>query len=166
MGRDLTLYPSKASRSDLKEYLEGLGFRKCGHFWDWPDGTLNYSWFDLRDFRSIDGVSADIFPVSGDELEITGNEWALHVRNLYSASWFDVKMLNDVLRDARKRFGGTIKGDYGTNRYAPLWEDTSTPISRGISAIYQRVSQDMHAVKFALPRALWNGLKSSLRARR
>lgn len=151
MGRDLTLYPGKASRSDLKAYLEALEFRRCKHFWDWPQGTLNYSWFDDRDFRSIDGVSADIYPVSGEEINVTGNEWALHVRNLYSASWYDVKMLNDVLRGARKLFGGTIKGDYGTNRYAPLWEDDSTPISRGVSAIFDRVDRDLRAVRSALP---------------
>jgi hypothetical protein len=151
MGRDVTLYPKKASRDDLKKYLEGLGFEKCGHFWDWPKGTLNYSWFDYEDFKSIDGVSADIYPVSGEELSITGNEWALHVRNLYSASWHDVKMFNDVLRGARRLFGGTIKGDYGTNRYAPLWEDDSTPISRGISAIYSHVMQEISSVRFALP---------------
>lgn len=151
MGRDVTLYPKKATRDDLKNYLEGLGFEKCRHFWDWPKGTLNYSWFDYEDYKSIDGVSADIYPVSGEELSITGNEWALHVRNLYSASWHDVKMLNDVLRGARKLFGGTIQGDYGTNRYAPLWKDDSTPISRGMSAIYSHVKQEISAVRFALP---------------
>jgi len=151
MGHDLTLYPRKALKSDLKGYLEALGFRKCKHFWNWPKGTLNYQWFDEQDFRSIDGVSADVYPVSGDELSITGNEWALHVRNLYSASWHDVKMLNDVLRGVRRLFGGTIKGDYGTNRYAHLWKDESTPISRGVSAIFQRVDQNLHAIKFALP---------------
>lgn len=151
MGRDITLYPKKASKNELKEYVEGLGFVRCKHFWDWPLGTLNYSWFDVRDFRSIDGVSADIYPVFGEEREISGNDWALHVRNLYSASWHDVKMLNEVLRGARQRFGGIIQGDYGTNRYAPLWEDKSTPISRGVSAIYQRVDQDLRAVKYALP---------------
>lgn len=104
MGRDVTLYPNKASREDLKKYLEDLGFVKCGHFWDWPKGTLNYSWFDYEDFKSIDGVSADVYPLSGDDLNITGNEWALHVRNLYGASWHDVKMLNEVLRGGEKTF--------------------------------------------------------------
>jgi len=151
MGRDLTLYPQSATKKQLKEYLEGLGFEKCGHFWDWPKGTLNYAWFDYDDFKSIDGVSADIYPVSGDDVNITGNEWALHVRNVYSASWHDVKMLNDVLKGARKLFGGTIIGDYGKNRYAPLWEDSSTPISRGVSAIYQHVYRELSAVKHALP---------------
>ena len=151
MGRDITLYPQKATKNDLKTYIVGLGFKRCGHFWDWPKGTLNYSWFDSEDFKSINGVSADIYPVSGDELGITGSKWALHVRNLYSASWHDVKMLNDVLRGARKLFGGIIQGDYGTNRYAPLWEDNSTPISRGVTAVYHNVERGISAVKYSLP---------------
>lgn len=150
MGRDITLYPKKASRKELSDHLERLGFTRCSHYWDWPKGTLNYSWFDHQDFKSIDGVSADIYPVSEEE-NITENEWAIHVRNLYSASWYDVAMLNEVLRSARKRFGGTIKGDYGTNKYAPLWEDKSTPVSRGISGVYQHVKQELSAVKYALP---------------
>lgn len=151
MGRDVTLYPKKASRKELSDYLESLGFTRCNHFWHWPKGTFNYSWFDHQDFKSINGVSADIYPVSEEEQSITKNEWALHVRNLYSASWYDVAMLNEVLRGARKRFGGTIKGDYGTNKYAPLWDDKSTPVSRGISGVYQHVRQELSAVRFALP---------------
>lgn len=151
MGRDFTLYPNKASRKELSDHLESLGFTRCNHFWDWPKGTLNYSWFDHQDFKSIDGVSADIYPVSDEEQRITKNEWALHVRNLYNSSWYDVAMLNEVLRSARKRFGGTIKGDYGTNKYAPLWDDKSTPVSRGISGVYQHVKQELSAVKYALP---------------
>jgi hypothetical protein len=151
MGRDLTLYPKQASRAELKGYLESLGFKKTKHLWDWPRGTLNYAWFEPRDYKSIDGVSADIYPVEADKIEKYGNGWALHVRNLYSASWFDVVMLNDVLRGARRRFGGTIRGDYGTNKYAPLWQDTSTPISRGIAATLERVDQAIRAVKFSLP---------------
>lgn len=151
MGRDITLHPQKASREALKIYLENLGFEKCNHFWDWPKGTLNYSWFDDEDYKSIDGVSADIYPVQGEELEITDNKWSLHVRSNYSASWYDVKMLNEVIRGARKQFGGTIKGDYGTNRYAPLWDDESTPIGRGVSAIYCHIENELSAIKFALP---------------
>lgn len=151
MGRDVTLYPKKSTRKELSDYLVNLGFKRCTHFWDWPKGTLNYYWFDDQDFKSIDGVSADIYPISEKEKNITGNEWALHVRNVYSASWYDVAMLNEVLRGARKKFGGTIKGDYGINRYALLWKDKSTPISRGIAGIYQHVKQELFAVKYALP---------------
>lgn len=156
MGRDITLYPKKASRDDLKKYVESLGFKKCAHFWVWPKGTLNYAWFNYEDFKSIDGVSADIYPVSDDEENIKGGGWALHVQNRYSASWHDVKMLNDVLKGAKKLFGGTIKGDYGTNRYASLWEDNSTPLSRGVSAVYGHITDEISAVKYALPDSSFN----------
>lgn len=151
MGRDITLYPEHASKKDLINYLKNLGFKKCDHLSEWPKGAVNYSWFDNEDYKSIVGVSADIYPLGEDEQGITQNKWALHVRNTYSASWHDVKMLNDVLRGARKLFRGTIKGDYGTNRYAPLWEDNSSPISRGITLIYQHVKNEISSVKFALP---------------
>lgn len=153
MGRDITLYPKKASKKELKDYLENLGFVKCGHLWDWPKGTLNYSWFDYEDFKSIDGVSADIYPVDKKERKHTKNEWALHVRNVYSASWYDVKMLNDVLKNARRLFGGDIYGDYGKNRYAPLWEDNSTPLSRGIKNIYEHVDTNIRAIIYSIPDA-------------
>jgi hypothetical protein len=72
MGRDVTLYPKKATRKELSNYLESLGFERCVHFWDWPKGTLNYSWFDHEDYKSIDGVSADIYPISDEERSISG----------------------------------------------------------------------------------------------
>jgi hypothetical protein len=155
MGRDLTLYPKKATKEQLRGYLKNLGFEKCGHLWDWPKGTLNYYWFDTHEFKSIDGVSADIYPASKEEIDITGNEWALHLRNLACSSWHDVYMLNQTLRGARKAFGGEIRGDYGKNRYAPLWEDKSTPISRGLSGIYQHVKQKICAVEYAIPDPLF-----------
>jgi len=151
MGRDLTLYPRKASKKELKNYLESLGFIRCSHLWNWPKGTLNYSWFDMEEFKSIDGVSADIYPITGEKNNLTNNKWALHVRNLYSASYYDVKMLNKVLREARKKFGGDIHGDYGKNRYAPLWEDNSTPISRGIAMVYEETMNRLKKVKFSIP---------------
>lgn len=110
MGRDVTLYPKKASRKELRDHLEGLGFVRCGHFWNWPAGTLNYSWFNDEDFKSIDGVSADIYPVSEDKRHLTNNEWALHVRNVYSASWHDVEMLTGCLRRFEKNLGERLRG--------------------------------------------------------
>ena len=151
MGRDLTLYPQKATKTELKKYIESLGFSRCKHLWDWPKGSLNYFWFDENDFNSIDGVFVDIFPVTQSENIYTKNGWALHVKNLYSASFFDVKMLNDVLRGGRRLFGGTIIGDYGTNKYATLWIDKSTPISRGISYVYRKTTNSLNALKYTLP---------------
>ena len=151
MGRDLTIYPIKATKGQLKEIIESHGFNRCKHLWDWPKGTLNYSWFESKDFLSIDGVSADIYPIYDEEKKYTQNEWAVHVRNLYSASVFDVKKLNSVLRDIRKKYGGIIKGDYGTNKYAPLWEDESTPMSRGLTFVVNHVNRKIDSLLFAMP---------------
>jgi len=151
MGRDITLFPHKATKSELKKLLESNGFKPCKHLWDWPKGTLNFYWFEHEDYKSIDGVSADIYPIGDDERDFTENEWALHVRTRYSASLDDVKIMNHILREGRKLFGGTIDGDYGKNRYAPLWDDNSTPLSRGISMVYQRIDQEIRTVLFSLP---------------
>lgn len=32
MGRDITLYPKKATRDELKNYLESLGFKNVNTF--------------------------------------------------------------------------------------------------------------------------------------
>lgn len=153
MGRDLILYPKQATKQELKQFLEIRGFKKCKHAWTWPEGTLNYSWFEERDYISIDGVSADIYTSKGDKNKRWENEWALHVRNKYSASSFDVKMLNKVLRDARSQFGGTIIGDYGTNRYAEEWDDDSTPISRGVGKVYAEIMEKISSLEHSIPEA-------------
>ena len=151
MGRDLTLFPENATKSNLKQFIESLNFHKCKHLWDWPQDTLNYSWFEIKDFKSFDGVSVDIYPLKNDEIIFPNCHWAMHVRNTYSASYYDVEMLNNVLRSARKLFGGKIIGEYGINRYAPLWDDKSTPISRGVALIYENIEQNMSKLQVSLP---------------
>ena len=155
MGYDLTLYPEKITKEELKNFIEDLGFTPCKHVWDWPKGTLNYYWFEQKDFLSIDGVSADIYPVENDETNKTNCNWALHVRTRVFASIYDIKMLNRVLREGRKKFGGDIYGDYGKNRYIPLWKDHSTPISRGLSAVYEEAIQTIDQITFTIPNALF-----------
>ena len=158
MGRDLTLYPQKATKDELKKFIEKLEFERCDHLWDWPEGTLNYSWFEEKDFLSIDGVIADIYPPEKNEIEETSCKWALHVRNRYSASLHDVKMLNQVLREGRKKFGGNIYGDYGKNRYAPLWSDNGTPVSRGVAMVYRQSTQTLGHIKWAIEQAMPDSL--------
>jgi hypothetical protein len=151
MGRHLELYTKNATCKDLSSYLEGLGFKKCVTPSHLPKSSLSYYWFDHEDFKSFDGVSATIYRLSRDECQTARNNWVLSLYNRVFASWHDVAMLNSVLKEAKTRFGGVIKGDYGTNRYATLWEDKSTPISRGISLIYQQVTREMSQIRVALP---------------
>ncbi len=160
MGRDLTIYPARARKSELKKHIESLGFLKANHLWEWPKGTIHYYWFELEDFKSIDGVEVDIYPVSESEKQENKvrSDWAIHVRNRYSASVYDVIKLNEVLKSVRKLFGGKITGDYGVNTYAPIWDDHSTPLSRGICRVYSEVNQRLETLEYALPDPMlvWN----------
>lgn len=160
MGRDLTIYPDRARKTELKKHIESLGFSKSKHLWEWPKGTIHYFWYELEDYKSIDGVQVDLYPVTESEKNENNvkSDWAIHVRNRYSASIYDVIKLNEVLRSVRKAFGGKITGDYGVNKFAPLWDDKSTPLGRGISRVYSEVIRRLETLEYALPDPMlrWN----------
>lgn len=155
MGRDLRLYPKNARKAELVSFIKSFDkIQTSSHLWDWPKGTRHFLWFDDTDYRSTTGVEITIYPVRDSERSLSSSEWAIHVRNTYSATWHDVAMLNSILRTGRKKFGGDIFGDYGKNRYAPLWDDTSTPISRGFSWVYSMAHDNIRAISNALPSEL------------
>jgi hypothetical protein len=152
MGRDLRLYPKNASKADLVSFVNSFGnIQKSSHLWDWPKGTLHFRWFDSVDYRSSVGVEITIYPVTDEEKKYTDNSWVIHVRNVYSATWYDVNMLNTILRIGRKKFGGDILGDYGKNRYATLWDDQSTPMSRGLFWVRDMAKNNLDSVIHRLP---------------
>lgn len=152
MGRDLVLYPNSAGKAELVSFVESFDNVRAGsHLWDWPTGAVHFFWFDNTDYKSTAGVEITIYPVRDSERKLSRSAWAMHVRNTYSASWHDVEMLNRILRTGRKRFGGDIFGDYGKNRYAPLWDDESTPISRGLAWVYSMSHNNIRAILHALP---------------
>lgn len=155
MGRDLRLYPKNANKADLVSFIKSFDkIQTSSHLWDWPKGTKHYFWFDDTDYRSTAGVEITIYPIPENERSFGSGGWAIHVRNTYSATWHDVEMLNRILRAGRKKFGGDIYGDYGKNRYAPLWEDTSTPMSRGFAWVYRMTHDNIGSVSHALPSEL------------
>lgn len=161
MGRDLRLYPQDASKKELVSFVKSFGnIRQTTHLWDWPEGSVHYWWFDEADYASITGVEVTIYPVPEEEWGHTDNRWAMHVRNTYDASWSDVNMLNTFLRKGRKKFGGDVIGDYGKNRYASLWSDNSTPMSRGLSWVRSLTDKNLDAVLYSLPKELDLGTSS------
>lgn len=155
MGRDLRLYPHNANKKELVSFVKSFGnIQQTSHLWDWPEGSVHYWWFDEADYASVTGVEVTIYPVPNEESIYTDNKWAMHVRNTYSASWLDVNMLNTLLRKGRKKFGGDIIGDYGKNRYASLWNDTSTPMSRGLSWVRSLTDGNLDAIIYSLPKEI------------
>lgn len=153
MSIEISLYPKSASKKELREHLRSLGFQKTGHLWDWPQGSTHFFWFESEDYKSINGVEATIYPPSEEEQQRYGScEWALHTRTRAGASSFDREQQNNVIRSARRRFGGNFYNDwYGKNRYIEVDKDEKGPVGRGIFLSYETVQSNIGSVRFALP---------------
>ena len=154
MSIEFFYYPKAASREQLREHLLLNGFKSHKDLWrNWPDGSLNFYWFEEKDYKSITGVEATIFPPSDDIKAEHGEcEWAINTRTHMSAGAFDKTQQNNVIRSARKKFGGTFINDwYGKNRYTPIEKDPRGPIGRGIFASYQLITSKLDDIKKTLP---------------
>lgn len=153
MSIEIWLNPKRASRDEIKLFLESLGFKPASHLWNWPKGSINCHWFEEKDFQSFDGVEATIYPPSKDQQNELGQcLWALHTRTRASASPADKEQQNRVIRLARLRFGGNFCNDwYGRNRYTQVAPDPRDAVSRGIYLAYGYVTRSIRAVRFALP---------------
>lgn len=146
MGRDITLYPKETTKHELIGFMESLGFEKANPI-NLKHGQTFLYWFEAKDYLSVAGVEATLFSLKDNQ----DDSWAIHLRHTYSASLYDVEMMNRVLREGKKKFGGYFEGDYGMNRYAPTWEEESTPISRGIERVYNQTKSRLDRVMFAVP---------------
>ena len=130
----MVFYPSCADKGVLCEHLRAFDFDQCDHLWDWPEDSANFSWFEIEDFQSFDGVEATVFPTSDEEKkDYPKTAWALHTRTRVWASSRDLEQQNEVIRAARKQFGGCFINDsYGKNRYIPVPPDLRDSVARGI----------------------------------
>ena len=94
-----------------------------------------------------------MYPTSAEEkVEYPRSDWALHTRTRSSASEGDRKQQNEVIRSARRNFGGSFVNDWcGKNRYTPIEPDPRDAVARGIYLSYEYVSSKISAIKYALP---------------
>jgi hypothetical protein len=150
---EIILHPQRASRDELRQFLVNCRFKQANHLWDWPKHSAHYYWFDDTDYRSFDGVEATVYPPSAEEQQKLGQcEWALHTRTRASASPADKEQQNKVIRAARQNFGGNFYNDwYGKNRYTKVETDSRDATARGIYLAYEVVTQNIKAVRYALP---------------
>ena len=153
MSIEVTLHPEASDKRALQALLVEFGFERCGHLWNWPDGSLHFRWFSDVEYQSYDGVEATIFaPTEALDAGSGLCAWALHTRTRASASPADREQQNRVVRAARKRFGGTFHNDSaGKNRYTKIEDDGRDPPSRGIYRAYEAVRESVSAVQCALP---------------
>lgn len=148
----MTLYPAQASKNDLCRLLRSRSYEKCRHFGQWPEGSRHFYWFEEVDFKSIVGVEATVYPPTDDEPEASGCPWALHTRTQAGASSYDRREQNELIRGARRRFGGSFYNDWhGKNRYTPVPSEAKTPAGRGVYLVYNYVTWQVARVEVALP---------------
>lgn len=131
-----------------------MGYRPCGHLWDWPKGSVHLHWFEAKDFLSYDGVEATIYKPSSDHPDLGACEWALHTRTRSSASPADQAHQDETIRAVRAEFGGEFYNDWrGRNRYTRPCPDKRDAVARGIYLAYEAVTHGLKAVQFATPNA-------------
>ena len=155
MSIEIFLHPLHATREQLRQLLEELGYQSCDSLTKWPKGTLNYHWFDATEHRSYDGVEANIAKPDNELVEKLGPcSWMLHTRARLAASPQDKEHQNKTIREAKRRFGGKFYNDwYGINRYTVTEPDGRDAISRGMFLVYERVTHDLRAVIHSLPKS-------------
>jgi len=124
MSIEITLYTKKATKSRLIKYLRDHDFYKVKHFIDSfnDENNLHYMWFGSKNNESTAGVESTIIKVDNDlKKQFKCSDWILHTRTKYNGSFEDKAKQNEIIKSARKQFGGTFYNDgYGTNRYIDL----------------------------------------------
>jgi hypothetical protein len=149
MGIDLTLRMNGVKKRDLSAFLRSEGFEPTRSIVP-QRGSSYFFWFDEVDHKSLSGVEVALTPGSISAGAVD-TDLVLEAHCKIWASIHDVAKLNNVVREARRRFGGRVDGDYGKNRYIPLWEDQSTPLSRGVTSAYDRSLEVLESLRFAIP---------------
>ena len=153
MSLEIVLNPKISSRDQLKGMLVELGFTPTSHLWEWPEGSLHFSWFNEVDYQSYDGVEATIFPPSREECADLGDcAWALHTRTRVWASPADRQQQNELVRLAQSKFGGNFYNDaYGRNQFTEVEPDFRDAPARGIYLAYEAVTASIRGIQFVLP---------------
>ena len=98
----IEFYPDNASKEDLTDFFKLENFQKCNYFLKpFPNGTIYLSWFEHKDYKSIDGLEAVIYP----DKENASKGWSVYTRTRVWASAYDKQKQNEVIKKLRLRMG-------------------------------------------------------------
>jgi len=140
MSVEIILYTKKATKSSLTKFLVENGFQKTKHLIEELNNvnSLHYIWYEFDNHQSSSGVEATIQKTSNEQQKkYQCSEWILHTRTRSSGSFEDKQKQNEIIRIARRQFGGSFFNDwYGTNKYINLDDyPKSTPLEKSLSII-------------------------------
>jgi hypothetical protein len=155
MSLEITLYTKRATKNNLIKLLKDNDFNKAQHFIDElnNEDTLHYFWYSFNDYESFAGVEATIFKASDENKErYKCSDWILHTRSKAFGSRIDKQKQNEIIREARRHFGGSFINDwYGTNTYTVLDDyPDQTPAERGLVILYENIQNKLNSLKNCL----------------
>jgi hypothetical protein len=140
MSVDITLYTKTATKNALINFLQTYAFQKSRHFIDEMNTNemLHFMWFSFDNYESTTGVEATIIKASEESRKkYNCSDWILHTKTGAFGSFEDKQKQNEMIRIARKQFGGTFYNDwYGTNKYTNLADYRKfSALEKGVSII-------------------------------
>ncbi|KGT08075.1 hypothetical protein NV63_18600 [Elizabethkingia anophelis] len=152
MSVEITLYTKKATKTSLTKFLLENGFQKSKHFIEEMnnENSVHYIWLELNNYQSSTGVEATIQKVTiKEQNNFKSSEWILHTRTRSSGSFEDKQKQNEIIRIARKQFGGTFYNDcYGTNKYINLDDYPQfSPLEKSLSIISNNSIDKVEKIK-------------------
>ena len=165
MSIETWYFPEKCTKTQLFDFLKSLGFRtsKTNMIWCGPEGTQHFYWFQEEDFMSTTGIDASLFPLDLESKKLwdTKATWGLRTRTSISASSLDQEQQNNVMRSARRLFGGFFINDYyGRNRYNKIPKWKTSPVGRGIARTYYEVFDALDRLEQTIPEEIVKSLVS------
>ena len=89
---------SSVSQRSLSEFLAAADYKKVSisPFWYGKNAVSAHSWYETRDYQSHTGVYAEVAFREG--------RCVVYLRSNAGASYWDLKKLNDTIREIRRRF--------------------------------------------------------------
>jgi hypothetical protein len=115
----------------VREQVEKLGYQKSkpSPFFS-PEGSLAYSWFEAKDFRSFTGVYMHVSE--------QGGRISIYTRTNLGRSYYDCQHQNLTIKMLRQRFGGTFVTDFGAGHYFRPESGPEEPDQAGCHLAFQR----------------------------
>jgi len=140
MSVEITLFAKTGTKNGLIKFLQAYSFQKCRHFLDEMNTNemLHFMWFGIDNYESTTGVEATVIKASEENRKkYNCSDWILNTRTTASGSFEDKKKQNEIIRIARRQFGGTFYNDwYGTNKYTNLADYRKfSALEKGISSV-------------------------------
>lgn len=155
MSLEITLYSKTSSKNKLIQFLTANGFERARYFIDAlsDKNHIHFMWFGYEDFESFTGVEAMVVKVTADEVrKYKCSNWILHTRTRSSGSQKDKEKQNQIIKDARKLFGGNFYNDwYGANKYTNIYDyPTLTAPERGLMIMYHNLHDKIKNLRYSL----------------